>query len=229
MEFKALSVAAEFKADSSQRIIEGYASVFNNIDGNDDIVLPGAYTKTLRENLSAGIKVKRNHRALIGKPIHAEQDSTGLFTRSRISDTPLGNETLALVADGVIDRMSIGFLPVKKEWSQKSGQSVRLLHEVKLREWSFMDDEVANNAAVITSVKALEDLDRAFHEFKAGHLALPEFAALVQRADEEAKALAAPVVPAHEPPPPASETDPAALEAFQSLLTTINRELRRPA
>jgi len=226
MEFKAQAVAAEFKVNTSQRVIEGYASVFNNIDGNDDVVLPGCFTKTLRENLADGIKVKRNHKTLIGRPIHAEQDSTGLFTKSKISQTVLGDETLALVADGVIDRMSIGFFTVKKDYGQKSGQSCRFLHEAKLREWSFMDDLVANEAAVVTAVKSLTDLDRAYHDFKAGQMTPHEMAALFQRAAEEAKTLAAPAVPAHEPLT-ATETDPAALLALQSLLGTINRELRR--
>jgi HK97 family phage prohead protease len=226
MERKALSVAAEFKVNASQRIVEGYASVFNNIDGNDDIVMPGCYTKTLRENLS-GIKVKRNHKALIGRPIHAEQDSTGLFTRSHVSQTALGDETLALIADGVIDRMSIGFYPVKKDYSTKNGQSVRLLHEAKLKEWSFMDDDAANDRAVVTSLKSLTDLDRAYQDYREGRLPPLEMAALFERAAEEAKALAAPAVPAHEPSP-ASESDPVAdLRALQSLLATINRELRR--
>lgn len=226
MERKALVSPAEFKVDTSQRIVEGYASVFNNVDHNDDLVLPGAYTKTLRENLP-GIKVKRNHRALIGRPLHAEQDSTGLFTRSHISQTALGDETLALIADGVIDRMSIGFYPVKKDYGTKNGKHVRLLHEAKLKEWSFMDDDVANDAAVVTSLKSMTDLDRAFQDYREGRLPPLEMAALFERAAEEAKALAAPAVPAHEPIP-ASESDPAAdLRALQSLLATINRELRR--
>ena len=47
MEFR--SVQTEFKADTSQRILEGYASAFGNPDSYGDIVQRGAFTKTILE------------------------------------------------------------------------------------------------------------------------------------------------------------------------------------
>lgn len=46
MEFKAC--ATEIKADLASGEFEGYASTFGNTDGGYDIVMPGAFTRTLQ-------------------------------------------------------------------------------------------------------------------------------------------------------------------------------------
>ncbi len=135
MERKAF--ATEFKVAGDGRTVEGYASTFGNIDAVGDIVVQGAYKRTL-QNRGDRIKVLRDHDQPIGVPIRASEDSTGLFTVSRISDTQLGNDTLTLLKDGVLDRMSIGYEPILKEQGQKDGKSVRFLKEIKLYEYSVV-------------------------------------------------------------------------------------------
>lgn len=146
---------AEFKADIRRRQIEGYASVFGNVDLAGDVVVPGAYRATIRDDMPAGrIKVKRNHDRLIGKPVHAEEDRTGLLTVSHISPTALGDETLALVEDGVIDCLSIGYVVEDKAFTTRGRRQVRELRGVRLLEWSFLDDPPANPEARVLGVKA---------------------------------------------------------------------------
>lgn len=119
-------------------------------------MLKGAYARTLENDLPTGrIKVKRNHQFLIGRPVHAEEDTKGLLTVSEISKTPLGDETLILVQDGVIDEMSIGFRTEEKGYTTVDGRRVREIKAAKLREWSFMDDKAANDLAVVTGLKSL--------------------------------------------------------------------------
>ncbi|HTE48253.1 MAG TPA: HK97 family phage prohead protease [Gemmatimonadaceae bacterium] len=179
MQLERKVVSAEFKADVAKRRIEGYASTFGNVDGNDDIVLKGAYTRTLENDLPIGrIKVKRNHQVLIGKPEHAEQDSKGLLTVSRISDTDLGNETLILVQDGVIDEMSIGFKAEEKSYTTVEGKRVRELAGVKLYEWSFMDDVAANSQASVIGVKSLYDVSCVLDQMQSAVYALQRLASL---------------------------------------------------
>ncbi len=38
---------AEFKVDKGKRTVEGYASIFGNVDQYGDIVHPGAFTESL--------------------------------------------------------------------------------------------------------------------------------------------------------------------------------------
>lgn len=218
------SVTAEFKADLGKRQITGYASVFGNVDGVGDVVLPGAYTKTLSEDLPAGrIKVKRNHEALIGKPIHAEQDSRGLLTVSQISDTPLGNETLVLVEDGVIDRMSIGYVAEEKGYTERAGRKVRELKTLRLVEWSLLDDPPANDLAVVTGVKALADVGYVLDQMQ---WALSALRTLSYTPPEIAQRLAALVSEINALPAEAeSEEDAESVAAIGDLLAAFQLSL----
>jgi len=146
------AVPFECKVDKKERIVEGYASTFDR-DKVDDIIQPGAFQKTIRER-PGEVKVLWQHMEALGKPIHMEEDSTGLFTRSRISKTTLGDDALTLMEDGVVDRMSIGFtIPDGKARFQEDGWT-REISEVKLIEYSPVTF-AANDAAVISGVKEL--------------------------------------------------------------------------
>jgi HK97 family phage prohead protease len=225
MERKAF--ATEFKVSGDGRTVEGYASTYD-LDAVGDIVVPGAYKRTL-QNRMGRIKVMRDHESPIGVPVHAEEDSKGLFTRSRISDTQLGNETLTLIRDGVLDRMSIGYEVPKggAEMGQKDGASVRYLKEIKLYEWSIVTFP-ANEAAGVTGVKALEELDRAFADFKAQRISAQQLADLLTKA---APTEPAPLdAPADLPPALDTDTsDSAVAEAIDRLTHDIKSYLRRAA
>lgn len=169
----------EFKADLAKRTVEAYASTFGNVDGNDDIAVKGSYADTLKTDLPANqIKVKRNHTTIIGKPLHAEEDSTGLLTVSRFSETDLGNETLILVQDQALDELSIGFKALDKNYTTMGGRRVRELKRIKLYEWSFMDDPPANTQARVTEVKSLYDVSCVLDQMQSGIYALQRLASL---------------------------------------------------
>lgn len=222
------SVPVQFKADAAKRQITGYASTFGNVDRVGDLVMPGAYTKTLAEDLPAGrIKVKRNHQALIGKPVHAEQDSTGLLTVSAISKTPLGDETLALVEDGVIDRMSIGYVPEQKRYAMQGDQKVRQLTTLQLFEWSFLDDPPANDAAVVVGVKSLADVSMVLYQMQDALCALrtlsytpPEIAERLTALIADMQDVAAATEPADD-----ADDDAEAADALSGLLSAFRTTL----
>jgi HK97 family phage prohead protease len=224
MERKAF--ATEFKVSGDGRTVEGYASTFGNIDAVGDVVVAGAYKRTLAHRMDR-IKVLRDHEHPIGKPIEASEDSKGLYTKSRISDTPLGNETLTLLRDGVLDRMSIGYEPISPERGQQDGKAVRFLKEIKLYEWSVVTFP-ANESAAVTGVKALEDLDRAYHAYRAGKLPADELVALLTKATP---AELAPLdAPADLPPALDPDTsDSAVAEMLSRLTDDIRNSIRRAA
>ena len=155
METKVLKF--EVKANTSQRRIEGYASTWDR-DQIDDIIHHGAFAKTIRERGPKGanrIKVLWQHVEAMGIPLHMEEDSTGLFTDSKISKTRIGDEALELISDGVVDSMSIGFdIPAGKAEYRDDGWT-RDIHEVKLLEYSPVTF-ACNEAALIQAVKNIE-------------------------------------------------------------------------
>lgn len=93
-------------------IFEGYCAAFNNVDSYGDVIMPGAFAKTLPDFLTAG-QILFEHRELIGKPLDAREDPKGLFVRGKISDTACGRDVKTLIADGVLRKMSIGYQTVQ--------------------------------------------------------------------------------------------------------------------
>lgn len=153
-------VKLEYKLDKSGRTFEGYASTFGNIDSDNDIIMPGAFSKTIKEAFPANkIKVLWNHdwNQVIGKPSDMVEDSKGLHVRAQVSNTQKGNDILELMADGVIDRMSIGFwVPQGKKSLNKKGNTE--IFEAALMEFSPVTFP-ANEQAAITSVsKSMRDM-----------------------------------------------------------------------
>lgn len=210
------SVPFECKVDRGQRIVEGYASTWDR-DQIDDIILQGAFAKTIRER-GDRVKVLWQHSEALGRPMHMEEDSTGLFTRSKISDTQLGNDALTLMEDGVVDSMSIGFsIPQGKAEFESDGWT-RRISEVKLYEYSPVTF-ACNEAAVITGLKALETAARKHGPKAFGHEA-SEIRALIQSIEALVDGTEPPkgTRDGNQPPPAGADPDEAAIKAaLQSL------------
>lgn len=151
------SIPMELKINEENRIFEGYASTFGNKDYVNDIVVAGAFKKTISERFpTKQIKVLYQHSQPLGMPLHMEEDSKGLYVKAHISKTTLGNDVLELMRDGVIDRMSIGYDVLQDEENQ---DGARLLKELRLYEFSPVTFP-ANDEAIISSVKSIEDMEQ---------------------------------------------------------------------
>lgn len=147
------TVPFEMKLNEEKRTIEGYASTFGNRDLVGDIIQPGAFRKTLQERKDR-IKVLWQHFEPIGRPIHIEEDSKGLYVNAYISKTALGNDALELARDQVIDRFSIGYDVIQDQFDEQTNS--RLLKELKLYEFSLVTFP-ANEEAAITNVKSVHE------------------------------------------------------------------------
>jgi len=121
----------------NSRTIMVYYSAFGNVDSDGDIITPGAFTKTLKEN---GPQAKNrvwhlmNHSTdkPIAKPFSMEEDAFGLKAQVKLPNTTLGNDLYELYKAGHITEHSIGFQTVK---SQDKGQ-FKEITEIKLYEGS---------------------------------------------------------------------------------------------
>jgi HK97 family phage prohead protease len=149
MIFKQTSIGLE-DIDESNGIVKGYGSVFNNIDSDNDIILAGAYTKTLNENGSR-VRYCNQHRIdqPLGKFTELREDGNGLYFVAEIPKTRLGEDVLLLMKNGVINENSVGIMPIVRSFRQ---DGVRELKEVKLYEISCVT-LAANPLAMITDAK----------------------------------------------------------------------------
>jgi HK97 family phage prohead protease len=157
-----------FKMDSYEPelgVFEGYAAVFGNIDSYGDIIEPGAFLKTILDGMEANrIKILALHRDCdlpIGVPLEMREDERGLFIKGKISDTTAGRDVKALLADGVLTEMSIGYDPAKFTVDE---DGIRHLTEIDLWEVSLVT-WAANDQAKVTGYKAADD---ALRDIKAG-------------------------------------------------------------
>jgi HK97 family phage prohead protease len=136
--------------DETNGIVSGYGSIFGNIDSDNDIILAGAYTKTLQENGSR-VRYCNQHRIdqPLGKFTELREDGTGLYFVAQVPKTRMGEDILLLMKNGVITENSVGIMPIIKE---NRADGVRLLKECKLYEISCVT-LAANPMALITDAK----------------------------------------------------------------------------
>lgn len=149
-------------ADAPGGFIEGYASVFNNVDLGGDVVVPGAFTKTLKERLKKGaIKLMDSHKvgegtaAVIGVVADAKEDERGLWFRGKLSSVQRAQEIRTKVKEGILNALSFGYDVVKSTSDPKSG--VQYLKELKLHEVSVVIWGM-NPLAELTAAKSITSL-----------------------------------------------------------------------
>ena len=139
-------------------IFEGYASVFNAVDGSGDLVMPGAFSRRLDQRGVANIRMLFQHDPAqpIGKWLTIKEDATGLYVRGKLSmDVQRSVELAGLLRDGAIDGLSIGFKTIRARRDRKTG--IRKLLTVDLWEISLVTFPMLTSARV-ASLKAHENL-----------------------------------------------------------------------
>ncbi|MEY8521741.1 HK97 family phage prohead protease [Lachnospiraceae bacterium 38-10] len=169
--------------DEESGEFSGHAAVFDNVDDGGDIIEPGAFSRTIKENFDR-IKILSQHNDCdlpIGKPIELREDDKGLFVRGKISDTQKGRDVQTLLKDGVLNELSIGYDAITFDFDSDKG--VRHLKEVRLWEISIVTWAM-NDQATIDEVKSLAESLKI--EAKAGKItrtrldALKPFIAVVR-------------------------------------------------
>ena len=144
--------------DVQSGIITGYFSVFGNLDSDGDVVLPGAFKKTIRENGPDSGKPRILHlymhdpSKILSKPHVLKEDKHGLYFESKISETSLGKDVLQLYRDKVLTEHSIGYQIVKREVDESGKERIQKLIELKLWEGSTVSWG-ANMEALVSAVK----------------------------------------------------------------------------
>ena len=121
--------------DEKKGIVAGYASVFNNIDSDGDILTKGAFSKSISERIER-IKHLYQHNPydVIGIPQELKEDDHGLYFVSKFGSDTNSQDKLQMHKDGLITELSIGFNTIKAENDSDSGAN--RITEAKLWEYS---------------------------------------------------------------------------------------------
>ncbi len=147
--------------DSGAARIEGYASVFGNVDSDNDIVLPGAFKDSIGKRLPKMLYQHKQDK-IPGIWERAAEDSKGLIMVGKTLNTSLGRDTAEEVRSGALDTMSIGYVARKASFDK--AKSIRSLIDVNLYEVSLVTFP-SNDQAIITRVKSAHDTERDFEDF----------------------------------------------------------------
>lgn len=129
--------------------VEGYASLFGEVDQARDMVMAGAFADTLKRRGLRRIPMLFQHDPAepIGVWLELREDFRGLYARGRlIPDVQRGREVLALVRHGAIDGLSIGFRTVKGRIDPRT--RVRKLDAIDLWEISIVTFPLLTGARV---------------------------------------------------------------------------------
>jgi HK97 family phage prohead protease len=129
--------------------VEGYASLFGEIDQARDMVMRGAFAATLATRGINRIPMLFQHDPSepIGIWQELREDHRGLFARGRlIPEVARARELLSLLREGAIDGLSIGFRTVKAQIDPKS--RIRRLIAVDLWEISIVTFPLLKGARV---------------------------------------------------------------------------------
>ena len=130
--------------DAEKREVSGMAVPYN-----DTIDIGGGWSERFEKgavDLTADVKLFRDHEDIIGVVTEMEETDEGLMIKAKISETVLGNETLNLVKDGAIRSFSVGFIPVTDEKRDKT----IIRKKVNLKEVSLVAFPAYDKAEVLS-------------------------------------------------------------------------------
>lgn len=97
-------------------VVAGYAALFGVPDLGGDTIAYGAFARSLARRGAGGVRMLFNHE--VGQPIGVwddlREDARGLFVRGRLTPgVARAAELSALLDDGALDGLSIGYRAVK--------------------------------------------------------------------------------------------------------------------
>ena len=158
--------------EQDERSFSGYGSTFGNVDRVGDIVEKGAFAKSLDKHTADGtmpaMLLHHDMHRPIGVWTKMEEDEKGLAVEGKLTKGVRdADEAYALLKDGALHSMSIGYRVVREEYDRKSG--VNHLHEISLHELSLVTIP-ANAAAIVGGVKDddgipnIRELERVLRE-----------------------------------------------------------------
>ena len=127
--------------DMETRKVKAVWARMGNVDLDNDVIAPEAFTKTLQERGPLGknliwslVDHKASTKHAIGKPEQIYVEGDALIAITPIIETETGEDILKLYEAGLINQHSIGFSTIKSEMNNETG--VRTIKELMMYEGS---------------------------------------------------------------------------------------------
>lgn len=127
--------------DNGSRKVKAVWARMNNVDLDNDIIVPSAFTRTISARGPQGknliwslVDHKPSMKNAIGKPMELYVEGDALIAVTEIIETEMGEDILKLYEANLINQHSIGFSTIKAELDNSTG--VRTITELMLYEGS---------------------------------------------------------------------------------------------
>jgi hypothetical protein len=174
----------KFAADdgAEARTFTGYGAIFNNVDLGGDVIVPGAFKKTIADAKKSGSwpallmqhggwGMSVDDLTPIGIWTELAEDEKGLLVTGKLADTPRGEEAyrlLKMAPRAALNGLSIGYRARKFTVGTRAEEPRRTLLEVELMEVSLVTFPM-NPKARVGSVKSghglsVRDAEKALRE-----------------------------------------------------------------
>lgn len=138
-----------FQYTFQHSIIQGYASVFNNLDSNRDIILPQAFSSSNDLSICIPFLLDHNISNIMGEVYYMYEDDYGLYIRAKIYESyPKREDLFHTVKIGSLSSFSIGFKTLDHYYDKYNG--VRYIKTLKLYEVSLV--KIPSNSHTKASV-----------------------------------------------------------------------------
>lgn len=148
------------KIDVDQGLVTHVVAVMGNVDYGNDVIHPGAFTKTIAER-GGKVRVLDNHNrdsimSVVGKPVrlwevsrgglplevleHFPEATGGLMAETQfLMETPEGKGTFVRIKEGAVDEYSIGYDALDADYSTRSvdGENVDVRNLRTMRLWEY--------------------------------------------------------------------------------------------
>lgn len=152
--------------EEEKGVFQGYGSIFGNKDLGNDVVMQGAFAKSIGKKGAKAVKMLYQHRPdePIGVFDEIIEDSRGLKVKGRLAmGTQRGREVYELMKMGALDGLSIGYRVSPKGADYDDRGKRRLLKEVDLMEISAVTFPM-NPKARVAAVKGADKSIREWEE-----------------------------------------------------------------
>lgn len=154
--------------DTKQGIVSGYFSAFGNVDSDGDIMMPGAFKRSIQDWGPEGkgrIKHLLNHDPSkpLGKIQVLKEDEYGLYYESKVGTHTLGKDYIKMIESGLIAEHSIGFKTLREQKADNGNQ----IHEVMLFEGSSLTAWGANEATPLIGMKNMYTIEQLQDQIKS--------------------------------------------------------------
>ena len=127
--------------DMASRKVKAIWAMCGNVDLDNDIIVPEAFTKTIQERGPNGknliwslVDHKSSMKHALGKPKELYMEGNALVAVTEIIETEMGEDMLKLYEAGLINQHSIGFSTIKSEYDTTT--EIRTIKELMLYEGS---------------------------------------------------------------------------------------------